>query len=147
MPLPGRLSVLHRSAAPRGRSQERMAATAVRDLRERLDRLGGAPRPQPRPQTAALPRGFEAVPTPYGDAMLREDVIPLPPLDPHPGAVAYLDTETTGLNGGAGTYVFAAAVARPIDCGLLLGLPLLPPTRLRAAVLLPARGDLEAAAG
>ncbi len=124
-----------------------MPATAVRDLRERLDRLGGAPRPQPRPQTAALPRGFEAVPTPYGDAMLREDVIPLPRLDPHPGAVAYLDTETTGLNGGAGTYVFAAAVARPIDCGLRLAQLFLPQPGLEAAFLHRLREELDAADG
>ncbi|HVH61999.1 MAG TPA: ribonuclease H-like domain-containing protein, partial [Candidatus Dormibacteraeota bacterium] len=49
---------------------------------------------------------------------MREDVIPLPALDPHPGHIAYVDTETTGLTGGSGTYVFAAAVATPIDCGL-----------------------------
>src|SRR4029077_14034834 len=110
MPMPRGLPFLRPPAASRGRSQERMPATAVRDLRERLDRLSGGARPQPRPQAVTLPRGFEVVPTPFGDAMLREDVIPLPPLDPHPGAVAYLDTETTGLNGGAGTYVFAAAV-------------------------------------
>jgi hypothetical protein len=32
----------------------------------------------------------------------------------------YLDTETTGLSGGTGTQVFAAAVCRPVDCGLEL---------------------------
>jgi len=84
-----------------------MPATAVRDLRERLARLGAPARPRPQ-HDGALPRGFEAVPTPYGDAMLREDVIPLPPLDPNPGAIAYLDTETTGLNGGAGMSDYAA---------------------------------------
>jgi uncharacterized protein len=124
-----------------------MPATAVRDLRERLDRLSGAPRPQPRSRAAALPRGFEAVPTPYGDAMLREDVIPLPPLDPHPGAMAYLDTETTGLNGGAGTYVFAAAVARPIDCGLRLAQLFLPQPGREAAFLHRLREELDAAEG
>ena len=123
-----------------------MPATAVRDLRERLDRLGGPARPRPRHE-AALPRGFEAVPTPFGDAMLREDVIPLPPLDPDPGAVAYLDTETTGLNGGAGTYVFAAAVARPIDCGLRLAQLFLPHPGLEAAFLHRLREELEAAEG
>lgn len=86
-------------------------------LRERLSRLGAPARPRPQP-TYELPRGFEAVLTPFGFATVREDVIPLPPLDPHPGSVAYVDTETTGLAGGSGTYVFAAAVARPIDCGL-----------------------------
>jgi uncharacterized protein YprB with RNaseH-like and TPR domain len=44
-------------------------------------------------------------------------VLALPALDPHPGSIAYLDTETTGLSGGTGTYVFAAAVARPIADG------------------------------
>ena len=124
-----------------------MPATAVRDLRERLDRLGGAPRLQPRPRAAVLPRGFEVVPTPFGNAMLREDVMPLPSLDPHPGAVAYLDTETTGLNGGAGTYVFAAAVARPIDCGLRLAQLFLPQPGLEAAFLHRLREELDAADG
>ena len=94
-----------------------MSATAASTLRERLDRLSGAPRRRPHP-ALYTPRGFEAVATPYGDALMRQDVLPLPALEPHPGNVAYLDTETTGLSGGAGTYVFAAAIARPIDCGL-----------------------------
>jgi uncharacterized protein len=123
-----------------------MPATAVRDLRERLARLGAPARPRPQ-HDGALPRGFEPVPTPYGDAMLREDVIPLPPLDPNPGAVAYLDTETTGLNGGAGTYVFAAAVARPIDCGLRLTQLFLPQPGLEAAFLHRLREELDAAEG
>jgi hypothetical protein len=123
-----------------------MPASAVRDLRERLDRLGGPAGPRPRHE-AVLPRGFEAVPTPFGDAMLREDVIPLPPLDPDPGSVAYLDTETTGLNGGAGTYVFAAAVARPIDCGLRLAQLFLPQPGLEAAFLHLLKEELEAADG
>lgn len=123
-----------------------MSATAVRDLRQRLDRLSAAARPRPR-QEAALPRGFEAVPTPFGDAMLREDVVPLPALDPHPGSVAYIDTETTGLNGGAGTYVFAAAVARPIDCGLRLAQLFLPQPGLEAAFLHRLSEELEAADG
>ena len=37
---------------------------------------------------------------------------------PPPVAHAYLDTETTGLSGGTGTYAFAAAVARPVQAGL-----------------------------
>src|SRR5260370_7992407 len=94
MPLPRRLSVVHRSAASRGRSQERMPATAVRDLRARLDRLGGPARPRPRHE-AALPPGFEPVPTPFGDAMLREDAIPLPPLDPAPAPQPHPDPPTT----------------------------------------------------
>jgi len=79
--------------------------------------------------------------------MLLEDVIPLPRLDPHPGAVAYLDTETTGLNGGAGTYVFAAAVARPIDCGLRLAQLFLPQPGVEAAFLHRLRDELDAADG
>lgn len=87
-------------------------------LRERLTRLG-APPPKPHPQRSVeLPRGFDEVMTPFGVTAMRQDVIPLPALDPHPGRIAYLDTETTGLTGGSGTYVFAAAVATPIDCGL-----------------------------
>ncbi|HEY8816397.1 MAG TPA: ribonuclease H-like domain-containing protein, partial [Candidatus Dormibacteraeota bacterium] len=103
-------------------------------LRERLTRLGRPPGAQPRVEHE-LPRGFEAVATPYGDALLRQDVIPLPALDPNPGSVAYMDTETTGLTGGAGTYVFAAAVARPIDCGLRVAQVFLPQPGQEAAFL------------
>jgi hypothetical protein len=103
-------------------------------LAERLTRLGAPRRPRPR-APLELPRGFEMVTTPFGIAALREDVIPLPALQPHPGSVAYLDTETTGLSGGAGTYVFAAAVARPIDCGLRLAQLFLPQPGMEAAFL------------
>ena len=123
-----------------------MPATAVSDLRDRLDRLGAPPRPRPRPQ-AAVPRGFEAVATPFGDALLREDVVPLPALDPYPGSVAYIDTETTGLGGGAGTYVFAAAVARPIDCGLRLAQLFLPHPGLEAAFLHRLRQEIAGEEG
>lgn len=92
-----------------------MSTTA---LRERLARLGAPAPPRPPKPIVELPRGFDEVPTPFGAAALRQDVIPLPSLDPHPGRFAYVDTETTGLSGGSGTYVFAAAVATPIDCGL-----------------------------
>src|SRR2546428_6799015 len=127
-----RMSVLRGAPASRGRSEERMSAIAVRDLRDRLDRLGAPPR---RPRLdKAFPRGFDPAPTPYGDVWLREDVLPLPALDPHPGAFAYIDTETTGLSGGAGTDAFAAAGARPIDRGLRLGQLFLPLPRLAAAV-------------
>lgn len=123
-----------------------MSAIAVGDLRARLDRLGGPPRPRPR-QEISLPRGFESVGTPYGSAWLREDVIPLPALDPDPGSIAYIDTETTGLAGGAGTYAFAAAVARPIDCGLRLAQLFLPQPGLEAAFLHRLHEELEAAEG
>jgi len=78
---------------------------------------------------------------------LRQDVIGLPPLDPHPGDVAYLDTETTGLSGGAGTYVFAAAVARPIDSGLRLAQLFLPEPGMEAAFLCALRDEIESASG
>ena len=114
-------------------------------LRERLTRLG-APPPRPQPQrTNALPRGFEQVTSQFGVAALRQDVIPLPRLDPDPGSVAYVDTETTGLAGGAGTYVFAAAVATPIDCGLRVAQFFLPEPGLEAAFLHALREELERA--
>ncbi len=124
-----------------------IAVRDVRDLRSRLARLSGSP-PQTRARPpVALPRGFEALRTPYGEAWLREDVVSLPGLDPHPGPVAYLDTETTGLGGGAGTYVFAAAVALPIDCGLRLAQLFLPQPGMEAAFLHRLHEALEAAEG
>jgi uncharacterized protein len=78
-------------------------------------------------------------------AALRQDVIPLPPLDPDPGNIAYVDTETTGLAGGAGTYVFTAAVARPIDCGLRVAQVFLPEPGMESAFLDTLRGELEPA--
>jgi uncharacterized protein YprB with RNaseH-like and TPR domain len=122
-----------------------MPAFAASALRERLDRLGAPARPRP-PPPHALPRGFESVPTPFGDAAMRQDVIPLPALEPDPGNVAYIDTETTGLSGGAGTYVFAAAVARRIDCGLRLAQVFLPQPGMEAAFLHALRDELEPAA-
>src|SRR5258708_8437544 len=104
------LPVVRRPAASRGRSKERMSAIA---LRERLTRLGAPPSPRPRP-VRLLPHGFEEVATRFGTAVVREDVIPLPPLEPHPGNVAYLDTETTALSGGSGPLVVASALARPL---------------------------------
>src|SRR3981081_827465 len=136
------LSVLHRSTSSRGRSQRCMPEVA---LRERLTRLGAAPRVSAHVERE-LPRGFEVVTTPFGDAVLRQDVISLPPLEPHPGSVAYIDTETTGLSGGAGTYVFAAAIARPIDCGLRVAQVFLPQPGMEAAFLHALDGEMGAAA-
>ena len=113
-------------------------------LRERLARLGAPARPRLRVERA-MPRGFEIVLTPYGEALLRQDVIPLPSLDPNPGSVAYVDTETTGLSGGAGTYVFAAAVARPIDCGLRVAQVFLPQPGMEAAFLHALQAEIEPA--
>jgi hypothetical protein len=92
-----------------------------------------------------LPRGFEEVSTPFGIAILRQDVIPLPPIDPHPGNIAYVDTETTGLSGGSGTYVFVAAIARPIDCGLRVAQVFLPQPGMEPAFLYALREELEPA--
>jgi uncharacterized protein len=114
-------------------------------LRERLARLGAPPRVRAHLEHA-LPRGFEVVATPFGDAALRQDVISLPTLDPDPGSVAYIDTETTGLSGGAGTYVFAAAVARPIDCGLRVAQVFLPQPGMEAAFLHALAREVEPAA-
>ena len=119
-----------------------MSAIALRD---RLTRLGATPNsPAPRP-LRLLPRGFEEIPTRYGKAVLRQDVIPLPPLEPHPGNVAYLDTETTGLSGGSGTLVFAAAIARPIECGLRVAQIFLPQPGLESAFLDMLREELQPA--
>src|SRR6266700_4699299 len=85
--------------------------------------------------------------TPYGPAFLRQDVLGLPRLDPNPGSIAYIDTETTGLSGGSGTYVFAAAVARPIDCGLRLAQLFLPQPGMEAAFLNSLSDELAPASG
>ena len=117
-------------------------------LAERLARLGGPPRQRPlAPPTPEPPRGFDSVETPYGVALLRQEVMSLPRLDPHPGSVAYIDTETTGLSGGTGTYVFAAAVARPIDCGLRLAQLFLPQPGMEPAFLFALQKELEPAQG
>src|SRR5690349_5170567 len=115
-------------------------------LRERLTRLGAPPRPRPL-RSYELPRGFEEAITPFGVAAMREDVIPLPPLDPDPGRIAYVDTETTGLSGGAGTYVFAAAVATPIDCGLRVAQLFLPEPGMESAFLHALHTEVETAHG
>jgi len=122
-------------------------AVASASLRDRLARLGGAPRPRVEPPPLAVPRGFETVPTPFGDAFVRQDVLALPNLDPHPGSIAYLDTETTGLSGGTGTYVFAAAIARPIDCGLRLAQVFLPQPGMEPAFLHALQEELTPADG
>jgi uncharacterized protein YprB with RNaseH-like and TPR domain len=113
-------------------------------LRERLTRLGAPLPARPRPNRS-LPRGFQLESTPYGDAALRQDVIPLPALEPNPGSVAYIDTETTGLTGGAGTYVFAAAIARQIDCGLRIAQVFLPQPGMEAAFLCALAAELQPA--
>ena len=86
-------------------------------LRERLASLGGGLRPlrEPSPERR-LPRGFEPVDTPWGTAWRLQEVHPIGRLPGTPPAIpfAYLDTETTGLAGGSGTYAFTVALARPL---------------------------------
>lgn len=67
-----------------------------------------------------MPRGFEPWPTPFGMAWRWAEVRQIGRLEGRPPAVAhaYLDTETTGLAGGTGTYAFTAALARPVAAGL-----------------------------
>ena len=67
-----------------------------------------------------MPRGFEPWPTPFGVAWRWAEVLPVGRVEGRtpPVAHAYLDTETTGLAGGTGTYAFAAALARPVTAGL-----------------------------
>ena len=141
---------------PRGPQAEGLGALDAEDrstvpapvssLRERLTRLGAPPRPRPA-RSCELPRGFEELSTPFGIAAIRQDVLALPILEPDPGNVAYVDTETTGLSGGAGTYVFAAAVARPIDCGLRVAQFFLPEPGMESAFLHALRDELEPAEG
>ncbi|HEV2141795.1 MAG TPA: ribonuclease H-like domain-containing protein [Candidatus Dormibacteraeota bacterium] len=121
--------------------------TPASPLRERLTRLGAAPRPRPRPRSYELPRGFEEIETPFGAAAIRQDVIPLPALDPDPGRIAYIDTETTGLAGGTGTYAFTAAIATPIDCGLRLAQLFLPEPGMESAFLYALGQEVEPASG
>ncbi len=128
------------------------ASGSALSLRERLDRLthsgsGEPPRQRVEAPPLELPHGFEAVPTPYGDALMHQDVLSLPELDPHPGSIAYLDTETTGLSGGTGTFVFAAAVARPIDCGLRLAQLFMPQPGMEPAFLHALQDELAPADG
>jgi hypothetical protein len=96
-----------------------------------------------------MPRGFEPVETDFGLAWRLIDVLPrgrvpgpVPPV-PH----GYLDTETTGLSGGTGTQVFAAAVCRPVDCGLELVQLFLPEPAGEAAFLSLLRDELTATPG
>lgn len=98
-------------------------SVAVESLRERLARLNGGSALRQRASTTperALPKGFEPVPTPYGTAWRRAEVLPIGRVEgPHPPpGHAYFDTETTGLVGGTGTHVFTVAVARAAAAGL-----------------------------
>ncbi len=107
-----RLASLNRSLLPSRAAGDRAAKMGLSGARP------AAP-PRPRPPRRA-PDGFEAVPTPHGVAWCFADVIPFGrvPGSPPPLAHCYLDTETTGLAGGTGTQVFAAALCIPQEAGL-----------------------------
>ncbi len=83
-------------------------------LREVIRRLEASPPARrlapPRPPDL----GLERVETPHGVALRRVEDVPLPPgTAPAPGSggMVFLDTETTGLAGGTGTYVFLVGLA------------------------------------
>ncbi len=83
-------------------------------LRAIIRRIEAGPaRPRPAPaRPASLP--LARVPTPHGEALCRTEEVRLPPgVEPPPGAAGtvFLDTETTGLAGGTGTYVFLVGLA------------------------------------
>jgi uncharacterized protein YprB with RNaseH-like and TPR domain len=92
--------------APRPATDATARAAELDRLRAMLRRLPASP---PRRASALRPAdlALEPVETAHGLALRRVEEIPLPP-----GAAAaadgtvFLDTETTGLAGGTGTYVF-----------------------------------------
>lgn len=77
-------------------------------------------RPPRRLVDRALPIGFEPVDTPFGIAHRLAEIRPVGRVEGRPPPVvhAYLDTETTGLAGGTGTFAFCAALAREVPAGL-----------------------------
>jgi hypothetical protein len=97
----------------------RARAADLDRLREMLRRLSSDP-PRRRLATATSDLGLERVETPHGPALRRVEDVPLPPLlletlaplrEAGTEGTAYLDTETTGLAGGTGTYVFLVGLA------------------------------------
>ncbi len=99
---------------------DRSAADLAR-LREVIRRIEATP---PRRRSAPPPPpdlALERVETPHGIALRRTEEVPLPDgLSPATGAdgTVFLDTETTGLAGGTGTYVFLVGLARWTRTGL-----------------------------
>lgn len=153
-----------------------MAANSSSDLRRRLQRLGrrrpveaAAPRPGPRGVLTG-----EVIDTPMGSAFRRQSLYPLAYLhgqgrldhwlefDPHLAAdlarqpelgeltldrLAFLDTETTGLAGGAGTLVFLVGLGRFTADGFRLRQYFLRDPAEEAGMLHALQEDLEDAAG
>jgi uncharacterized protein len=122
-------------------------------LRERLASLsrggGAAARPRRPAVERIVPPGFEAVDTAYGAAWRYADVLAPGRLPgPEPAvAHAYLDTETTGLSGGAGTQVFVVAMCRPVPAGLELVQVFLADPAGEAAFLALVQDELARAGG
>jgi hypothetical protein len=104
------------AAAP-GRADRELELERLRALVRRLEAHARPARSTPRPAAFAL----EAVPTPHGPALRHVETVPAPAAPwerpPAPGTV-YLDTETTGLAGGTGTYVFLVGLATWADGAL-----------------------------
>jgi hypothetical protein len=93
-----------------------VADAVLEGLRALLRRLEARAAAAPRRAPAAPPFPLEPVATPHGAALRRVAVVPLAPPAAEgaapPAGTVYLDTETTGLAGGTGTYVFLVGLAR-----------------------------------
>ncbi len=92
----------------------------LRALLRRLETGAPAPRRSASPPGPAL--ALDRVETPYGAAFRRVEEIVLPASlgasRPDGEGTVYLDTETTGLAGGTGTYVFLVGLAAWTGNGL-----------------------------
>jgi uncharacterized protein YprB with RNaseH-like and TPR domain len=86
----------------------------VARLRALLRRLEATARPAPR-RPPASPFTLEPVPTAHGMALRHVEQISMASAvevdEPPVAGAVYLDTETTGLAGGTGTYVFLVGLA------------------------------------
>jgi hypothetical protein len=80
-----------------------------------------------------------------GEAWRLDDMLPLGRVRGSPPVtrIAYLDTETTGLAGGSGTVVFAAALCRPLSTGMEVVQLFLPEPAGEAAFLWVLQDELE----
>ncbi len=94
-------------------------AAQLEQLRAMLRRLGTEP-PRRRFAPRAGDLALEPVDTPHGPALRRVEAVSLPPAlaaalaplaDRDGEGTVFLDTETTGLAGGTGTYVFLVGLA------------------------------------